>query len=300
MENKLIDKLRFYMMNAIDENKDVDSNVIIDIIDILINYYKLESWVRNINVTINEEFNNNMLSLGFYNWYDKQMTFHINAIKYFVGNFSNSFSFSIPEKKYFTYCILLIAILHEIEHANQNRVSESDAKDLESLIIQNSVFIDTAKLLEKGYKVEDIEKHCKKINSKEFQKENYNISPIERLASIKALDTTYHIFDFKYGKEKTMSEMSSTELILNIVISDIKSYIIDNLNTAYKNGYDRYISPTITYIQRTNPFADLEEILAKSKGLSPTKRIIYGLQISNNEQAENENKETTNGKILIK
>ena len=166
MENKLIDKLRFYMMNAIDENKDVDSNVIIDIIDILINYYKLESWVRNINVTINEEFNNNMLSLGFYNWYDKQMTFHINAIKYFVGNFSNSFSFSIPEKKYFTYCILLIAILHEIEHANQNRVSESDAKDLESLIIQNSVFIDTAKLLEKGYKVEDIEKHCKKINSK--------------------------------------------------------------------------------------------------------------------------------------
>ena len=94
--------------------------------------------------------------------------------------------------------------------------------------------------------------------------------------------------------------MSSTELILNIVISDIKFYIINNLNTAYKNGYDRFISPTITYIQRTNPFADLEEILAKSKGLSPTERIIYGLQISNNEQAENENKETTNGKILIK
>ena len=282
-KNKLIAKLRFYIMNAIDENKDVDSNLIFDIIDTLKNYYELEHWIKHVVVDFRSNTNNQ--PLGIHDKYTDELTFNIAAIKYKIETLSDIFRLSVNEKIYFLYCELLIIILHEIEHANQHRTFHSNDKDLESLIIQASYCISFTKLEEKGYKLEDIEKQWKKTLSEEFHKENYNISPIERLAEIKSLNITEQVFNIKNDDER---------------ISSVRSYIAASLKTIYENGYDRYLSPTITYIQRFNPFADLEEILDKSKGLSYKERIIYGLQISNNEQAENENKETTNGKILIR
>ena len=282
MNNNLINDLRNYIMNAISENKDVDSNIITDITDIIINYYKLEYYVRNINV-IKGQFNS-----CFYHNGDKQITIYTSTLRNDVENLSTVLQLSPSEKVYFLYCRLLIIILHEIEHANQEKITYSFNKDLESLIIKTSNSFFAPCILSKGCSLKDIKKQCAKVETKEFNKQNYDISPLERLANLKSLTTTNKVFNND-----------------SIPLSKIKKYFTSILLSTYLKGYDKYPAPTITYIQRFNPFADLKKILSKSQDLSLKECLTYGLELSNgsfsiNEILNDDSEKTTDEKVLTK
>ena len=259
MENNLINDLRNYIINAIKDGKVIEKETIFDLINIIKTYYSLDSYIRKIKIDSSETRN-----MGDY--YKGQLTICLNALK----NNINEEAFLLDLKRnditYFLYYEVLATILHEVEHANQEMIFFSCNDDIESLIIKNAYGIDIPKLLNKGISHEEINKLCKK--GKRYYTQNYDLSPIERLADVKAFRMAIEVFNFNSD---------------DISLMHIRNFAISNLWDAYMRSYENHLNPTETFIQGYNPYGDLEKIQAIVKYLPFAKRFFYGLEISEKE-----------------
>ncbi len=259
MENNLISNLRCYIMNAIRNNKKINQDIISELIYIIKNYYRLDSYIQRINVVTDDNEN-----IGLY--YKGQLTIYLNALKEEISAELSLLDVRDNDIIYFIYYETLVTLLHEIEHINQERMFFSHKDDIESLIIKNSFGIDIAKLLSKGISRAEINNLCKR--GEIYYNQNYDISPIERLADVKAFRTAIEVFNFNSNDKS---------LIL------LRDFAISNLWEAYMNSYENHLNPTETYIAGFNPYGSLEEIQTIGKSLPFAKRFFYGLEISDKE-----------------
>lgn len=167
------------------------------------------------------------------------------------------------DKKLYFYIMATHILLHETEHANQEKKINM-LSDLESLILLESVpFFKMTILEENGryFSDDEVEKIMENYNKSYI--ENYCLSPLERIANISSSKIDYNIG----------LEFSNSSIQLNT------NLLLDTYN-YYVGAYELQKEPTKYFIQHANPYlgeyAIIEEI---SRDLSQEDRMMFGLKV---------------------
>lgn len=274
----------------------VDEYYIDKFLDIVINEKELNNYVKNINIIIDE---NSFFSISSFE--DDQTIASYNpffkTIKVCEYTFDYLFDFIdkydaifYDEKIFYKNAFISQTLLHEIEHAMQEKIIDTENSDLSNILKYSSYSLDNnlkEKLMNKGYDNDSIIKFMisqKKIKRKNYIK-NYSISPHERLAEINSYQEMINI----------LSQIK--EKIPNLFAFE-KSTLKANMLTGFElldNGF--ISSPTITYISNNGESNNLstfdwyDKEKAKCLKLCKAKynldeRIKLGLMIDSDELNE--------------
>ena len=172
------------------KNKILNLKDIVKILEILVIDKCLNDYILNINV---QQIRSN--NLASYSTYTKKITIYTQMIEQMLKNIENNILNANEFEKilYKNICILQI-LLHEIEHANQQKIAYND-NSLEALIIRLSF------LVENGY-----------------EENLYEFCPEERLAEIKSfceINNLIKILDTK--KLKKLPNILETEKLRRLL-----------------------------------------------------------------------------------
>ncbi|MBQ7140438.1 MAG: hypothetical protein IJO32_02920 [Bacilli bacterium] len=231
-------------------DKSINNNIINlkdieKILELLIIDKCLNDYISNINVQYIRS--NNLAS---YSTYTKNITVYIKKVEEMVKNIENNILISNNfEIMLYKNLSILQVLLHEIEHANQQKISYKE-NSLEAFIIRISSLIENDR------------------NDK-----LYEYCPEERLAEIKSYEEIINLTKYLNNNNiLTLSEILDTEKLKRLLRgyhynnSSINIPIIDYFDLGYKNKISNIINP-----------------IAKDEKYSLTERFHYGFQISNDE-----------------
>ena len=159
MKNKInVENILKIIYDKSFNNKIIDINDIDKILELLINEKQLNNYILNIDV---QPIRSN--NLASYSNYSKKITIYSHTIELMIKNIeSNILNISNFEKTLYKNLSLVQVILHEIEHANQEKISYIE-NTLEAFIIRMAYTVDNS-----------------------YFESLYEYSPQERLAEIKS------------------------------------------------------------------------------------------------------------------
>lgn len=112
------------------QGKEFDQKFLIQTIQIMVKDRNLEDYIQNIHFNFSDEFASASYDKG-------DMRIHL-FMKMLASDFKKaSYYMEGMEQKFFSYCVLIFSLAHEIEHGNQVRImKESDG--IESKILKVS------------------------------------------------------------------------------------------------------------------------------------------------------------------
>lgn len=241
------------------KKKILDIKSIKKIITLLIDTKKIHEHILKINI-----INENNKKLASYNNYTKNIEINLLCVNNMLKNIDNSIIISDEiEKIFYKNLLILQIILHELEHANQEKIIlNEDSQDIEQLILKLSEQIDN-----------------------NIKIKLYEICPEERLAEIKSFKDILDIINPIKKQYHELSEIIKLEEHQRL----LRGY-------HYNNG--NFIeSPLISYFSKTNNITMLNNFNWYNKDfnicLSSTilkykllDRLKYGLPIEIDEYTE--------------
>ncbi len=249
------EELKKLVLKYSGDEKDIDDNFINNTITIASNYYALTEYIKNIY-----NLRKRWTTCASYLLHDKAIITDLYLILESLNYIEDDFIF-LKNSKNFKYLYAIQVLLHEVEHANQQKMLYED-NNIESEIL-NAEFAPS-------YKVKDaliikrffVYKKLKKLRNK-----FYVFSPSERLANIKS---------FEVGEK--ISKILEDEFCHDVM----QYYKLKNLLNGYNVGLINYNSniPTKFYLQQINPNYDFNKIKKMSEQLDSETLIKLGLEAS--------------------
>lgn len=269
------------------KRKTVDENYIYKVIDIVIAGRGLIKYVARYEVV--KELEQSQMdqneNVACYNYDDKLITLSQNGIKSLIEQSKQAFLGFFPsnlEQHLFINLVITQVILHELEHANQQKIVQT-TNDMEAKILRLRGIINVRSIneLRKIGKISEEETE-KLIDLKiqEFAKKRaglYLYAPRERLAEIRS-----------YQQVKNILQQ------LPVKVDSLNAFAHVFEEESMLRGYD-VLSPTIYYLTELGEHRELrkfdwydedpDKALQKSKeNYSLEKRLIYGLPTTEDER----------------
>lgn len=184
-----MEKVLKIIYNKSINNKIIDINDIDKILELLINEKQLNNYVLNIDV---QSIRSN--NLASYSSHSKKITIYSYTIELMLKNIENNIlNISDFEKILYKNLSLLQVLLHEIEHANQERIAYIE-NTLESFILRMAYTVDNS-----------------------YFESLYEYSPQERLAEIKSYREVISLVSYiknKLNKLPLILEMNELQRFL--------------------------------------------------------------------------------------
>ena len=250
------------------DNKILDSKDIEKILEILVVEKRLNDYI--LNISIQQIRSNNLAS---YSTYTKKITIYTEMINQMVKDIEkNILNINVFEATLYKNLSILQTLLHEVEHANQQKIAYND-NTLEALIIRLSYLVNN------GYN-ENLYEYC----------------PEERLAEIKTFDEIFILVNHINKKLITLPDIIEMERLKR----QLRGY-------HYKNNF--ITIPIVDYFTIGNKKElldtfDLSNACLENYTLSD--RCKYGFPISINEYGTSMKKlglslqKNFNNRIIIK
>lgn len=192
------------------KNKILDIKDIDKILELLIANKGLNDYVLNINVQQIRSDN-----LASYSSYTKNITVYIKAIDRMIKNIEKNILITndLEISMYKNLSILQI-LLHEIEHANQQKIAYNE-NSLEALIIRMSYLIPNA-----------------------YSEKLYEYCPEERLAEIKSFENLLLVINYLNKKPNNLLEILNAEKLQRLLrgYHYINCSVISPLNAYFTLG----------------------------------------------------------------
>lgn len=262
--------------------KIVDRQYIDKLIEIVVKNRELNKYVTEVHFNNDyPENNENGIVTAGYNMYFKYIQINVNAVNEIISNYEcyNSL-FNTFEEKMFKNLIITQMILHELEHAYQNKILDSKEDSVENRLIKTSLsFVKALKnpkflnmLNEDGITDEDFKNYA--AIQREIYKKYYIFDPIERMAEIYSTAIVL----------KTLEEIK--EYIPNLYGYENATFV-EKMLMSYEESWTEGSCPTEVYlrgIRKENVWNSLGNATQTDITKLPLeKRMILGLPITGNE-----------------
>lgn len=225
-------------------SKILDIKSIDKIIELLININELNFYISNMQLT--QENNKKLAS---YCNYTKTIIINCNTIEYMLKNIEENLLISkYFEKIFYKNIAILQVILHELEHAYQEKIIYTE-NSLEAFLLRISLHVNN-EFREKLYDI-CIEERLAEINS--FEKINSMIYPLHsdlpelydalQIDKLQRLLRGYHYISGEFIESPLINYMKKTNnsIILNVFdwYNNDQKMCLDSVSAKYKIG-DRY------------------------------------------------------------
>lgn len=266
----------------------IDTKYIEKLIEIVTKANSLNDYVKEINWRSESIETNNGMVLAGYDLQRKFITIYLNSFSISLER-SDKYDYLFKGFEQFFYQNLKFTqfILHELEHANQNKLVDSNANDLEIKFLRASFIVtETFKnpalwtAIKKG-EVSNTEVKKYILHQEELYEQFYKENPSERLAQIKSFKVINDIL------------MHIKEYVPNLSQFEQASLLEEMLN-GYSQTFDGLQGPTQIYLTGTNQESvltgldffnndtkQMHEKVRKKYNLG--ERLTYGLPITNTE-----------------
>lgn len=280
MESKLLRLIFDYSKNG----KLVDKAYLEKLIDLVVNSKDISKYVQNSEIVSSgtEETMDGIL-LAEYRPNRKLIRIYSEAMERMLESHDKYQElFNGIEQIFYKNVLITQIILHELEHANQRKITEKE-DTLESSILKASLtVIDEEmlfKLLSQGFTAEQVSRYVRA--EKRLRAENYLILPDERLAEIRS-------------HQEIVGTLEPIKEYTPNLIDFEKTNVFENMLRGYSYNQGRIISPTLEYMKIRKNIDKLkeyewydendQECLKKAKAaFSLKKRLNYGLPIDTSE-----------------
>lgn len=225
------------------KNKLVDNAFIADIIAIAIRYKHLYTHIKSFTIEPHYQSETQLPNntIAAYNSFLKEIIIYTEGIEHYIQESTKyQTNFNKVEQLFYINILITKALLHEIEHANQHKILETE-QTMEAKILTlscgyfNETILQT--LINQGLSEEFI-KHYTDIKYQQYN-DNYLIAPNERLAEIKAYQEILNILHFIRKNTPHLIEL-------------IQRKQLENMFRGYKKTPTIIKAPTITYFQKLN------------------------------------------------
>lgn len=273
------------------QGKIIDQDYMDKLVEIVVTEEGLDNYVRKAKIVADELQKSNRTSdriaLAEYNSLYKMISLYANNINRILEHYEQYLPLFTPgEQLFFQNITISQIILHELEHANQERMIEEDYKkeSLETTILSLSEKKvrpwHIEKLLESGYPPHLIAVYLKAKES--HYKENYMMAPQERLAEIKSQQQILDMLELIKDITPNLVDYEGTGKI-------------ESLLRGYREyDYDTISVPTFEYLQNPLAFEELsrfhcyqnnydDSLKEAKKYYSLEERLTYGLSIDQKE-----------------
>ncbi len=231
-------------------NKFLNLNDMEKILIFLVANKQLNSYISTISImpTISE-------NVAFYSECDKKITIYSTTLERVLKNIDkNILTASGFEKKLYQNMLILQVLLHEVEHANQYKISYRD-NTIESFIIRIANLVNEADKL-------------------------YDFSPTERLAEIKSFKELITSLKFIRGKLQKLYELLEMEKLQRL----IRGYHYNNPNKEVSSpliayftiGNKRHLLNSFSWYE--DSFLNLSQQVYLDYKLE--ERLLYGFPIT--------------------
>lgn len=267
MNNNILGRLYIYN----ESNKIIDEHFAFSSIEELINEYQLDNQINNIFIINNGD--------SYYSYYDKVIAINLKNEKELLNSLLHVLKKKIDKKSYISLVNLLIleSIYHEIEHAKQYKIVDSNINNMEAKLLNLSFnhYIDENVDEDKVNKyLFDLEKEYNN------QLDYYYCSPDERFAYIKSINMIY-----KYSKVVQNNR---------VVIGYLNYHRLEHIVEEYDVKRNKIICPLEKFfnirIEVANenkveliPFDELIDINEEKNNFKTAKRLLYGMPVNRNE-----------------
>ena len=268
-KEKLVRELQNFLIYALKTKKISDNNLIYELLELIVDIENLYDYVKDI-----ESVDWNMSEeLGYGAYFPCNHTLIIylyNIIEEFKDDYNNVEPYL---QKLLFFSKIIITCIHEVEHANQLRICLENKKNIETLILRNSMIYLSDKdwelnLINKGYNAFEVPKLIEKQKELEYYSDKVrDINPSERLAEIKSSFLTFLAF-------------SSFLSNYNILEKDLLLYLYDSLI----QGYHECNNPTESFVKMYDSRNEWEKINKLANTLTVLEKTAYGLEIASEEK----------------
>ena len=275
--------------------KAIDNKFIEHIIAVVVHYNNLHDYVRFLNFSdekINDK-NHDMIRVAEYNLIDRFVNVNINGVNQYLEMYTKYYGKHLNdvEKLFFGSNLIVQILLHELEHASQNKVynSSKDTTDANLIrigfsnayIYKNSTQL-IQKLENKGYNSSQIYSYLQE--QLQLYKKYYKYNPTERMAQIKSYNMMNEIFEPIYDSVPNICLYNSCCMLENSIL-------------GYAQDKNRLVSPTEIYINGMG-YQDAWEkfdfynsdtgIMDNNvlKSIPNSSRFLYGLPVTMSEYQE--------------
>lgn len=285
MVERVSEPLTRFLFDSLKNKRTIDESFIAEVIEIVVDALGLNEYVRDYKIINKPWDGSDKINAAKYNYISKEITLYLQTALEFYRHNSNKYRLDTWEKIAFIYDCVIQTLLHELEHANQVKKIDFEAKDLEKVILgYTNIPILICKrfydLIEQGFsgkKINDL------IAEKDYiSREYYNYNTKERLA--------------EYYSHKTMA----TILKELGTLPNISYYECLKLCQNYIKGYIEGIIPTKFYFEMLGLSDFWPEIESASKNLDFESRVSLGLPISSEEYKYLEDTTSTLEALVIK
>lgn len=228
-------------------NKSLNLSDIKKIVELLVINKELNDYIDNIE--FNSADNN---CLGCYSNYKKSITIYTKTFEKMLHDVDNSIvNFNKFELLFYKNLLMLQVILHEVEHANQQKISYTK-NSLEALIIRLSYLVDDG-----------------------YNEKLYEYCPEERLAEIKSFDELNNLLNYSIRRKFTIVEVIKAEKLKRMLTG---YYAIDHSVSV----------PLISYFSdgKVELLNTIKSLINTHKFLSLDDRFKFGFPISNQEYCD--------------
>lgn len=231
--------------------KPIDRDFVEKLVGIVIGKKQLQDYVKGIHYDLSEvKEEYGKVRVACYDVLDRVISVNIDAMNEYLVNFDERYSdiFNRDEQLFYKNELFTQAILHELEHANQNKKYNvvTDLGNTEKILIEMALRTSYSlkdpkmffnNLMSNGYSEEQImkwmEEEVKKV------KTFYEVNPIERLAEIRSYDTLANSLNPLSGE-----------------LPNLYDYMYFNYLNSLISGYEydgnQLIAPTVAYINGMN------------------------------------------------
>lgn len=267
MNNNILGRLYIYN----ESNKIIDEHFAFSSIEELINEYQLDNQINNIFIINNGD--------SYYSYYDKVIAINLKNEKELLNSLLHVLKKKMDNKSYISLVNLLLleSIYHEIEHAKQYKIVDSNINNIEARLLNLSFnhYIDENVDEDKVNKyLFDLEKEYNN------QLDYYYCSPDERFAYIKSINMIY-----KYSKVVQKNR---------VVIDYLNYHRLEHIVEEYDVKRNKIICPLEKFfnirIEVANenkveliPFDELIDINEEKNNFKTAKRLLYGMPVNRNE-----------------
>lgn len=275
-------------------NSTISEKYIERLIDTVVRKKEIQEYVREYEI----DKNNNGRTQALYNPRTKVITLFPNskAEKHNYYDMICALTLSDREYKLYTYSTISQMILHELEHANQEKIKYRE-DSLESRILRLSDFdYDKIPQMPKSY-IEEFIKNNKDLSDEEIALKYLNLTDEYEEKCLEEYMKIYHENYFCAPNERLAEIKSINEIIeaLDLIDSEkVMNHEMINKYESMRSGYTDTYSPTIKYFNAQGKKEELKSFDWYSEDEEETKklskeiyclqdRIKYGLPLYSNE-----------------
>lgn len=254
------------------QRKMVDAKFIEKVLTIAIENLELQDYVRNVEISSNPWKGNEEITAATYSSYSRKIKVELLCLLEYLNECQNDMNFSDSERIFFLYIKVTQVLLHELEHANQDKKVDKKGNDIETLILticnKHHILLSKKEMFEKlkkeGCSDLDIARYF--LQKQKRYQEYYEYAPHERLAE-------YY----------SHSDILGILTLLENKLPNLSLYEKFMYYQNFLRGYKETEVPTLSYLKQisTGNFPQ-KEIEEASTNLSLERKLSLGLEVAPN------------------